>query len=498
MNTNLFSIKIFLLVASFSALLGGCSSHQRALKNIDSPLANTDVKSISDLDRELASAKEQNVNLLAADSFVKAEDACKKPLADYRSGKNVDQKQDCLDEAREYLRRAKISANTRRTQVSPLLAEREKAIARNGASTPEFERVEKNFAEAMTQMDRNPNAYQERFIPKLTDQYRALGNKAYEQQYLSKAAGSIAEAKRAGAKEFVPQTLQEVERNYQQVKAAIAGQGDLTTIDKAGSTLEFESSRLLSLTRQAKANEKKSPEQRVLDTERLLQSVQVAMMAEDLRDQPFEAQANLMTKQASEMASQVATSGTQIKTLQGTVNETQTQLSETERQKQKLMGFAESAEIQKRISEVRAIFDPKQAEVVQDGQKVIVRLKAMKFLSGKSTVPETSYEFLGKVASSIKKFPASNITIEGHADAVGTAELNKTLSQARADSVRAYFMSLNDTTLESRNVDAIGYGFDRPIASNKTAEGRAANRRIDLVINLNATPKDSQSRLSPQ
>jgi len=488
---NKFLFRSLLLVTSISTFLIGCSSHQRALKNIDSPLANTDIKTITDLDRELALAKNENVNLLAPVNFIKAEDACKAPLGKYRAGQSQELTDKCLDEAREYLRRARISANTRKAEAAPLLAEREKAIARNAAATPDFERVEKNFVEAMSEMDRNPHAYQERFIPRLTAQYRALGNKAYEQQYLAGAAGTIAQAKREGAKDLVPQTLQEVERNYQQVKAAIAGQGDLANIDKAGSDLEFQSHRLLSLTRQAKASEKKSAEQRVLDTERLLYSVQVGMKAQDLRDQPFEAQANLMTKQAEDMSSQVATSGSRIQNLETAVNRTQTQLTEAEKQKQKLMGFAQSAEIQARIAEVRSMFDPTQAEVIQDGQQVIIRLKAMKFPSGKSTIPESSYEYLGKVAASIKKFPATNLTIEGHADAVGTAELNKTLSQGRAESVRAYLMSLNDTTINSRNIEAIGYGFDKPITTNKTAEGRAANRRIDVVINLNPSSKDS-------
>jgi len=486
-NSSLLLASIF----SLSTFLVACSSHERALKTMDSPLANTNIKSIADLDRELIAAKSENINLLAPSNFMKAEDACKEPLGKYRAGASVSPKVDCLDEAREYLRRAQVSANARRADASALLSEREKAIARNAQSTPEFKRVEENFVSAMTEMDRNPNAYQERYIPKLTAQYRILGNKAFEQKYLAVAAGAIAQAKREGAEKYVPQTLQEVERNYTQVKTAIAGQGDMTNIDKAGTDVEFQANRLLNLTRQARVTENRTAEQRVLYTESLLHSVQVGMKGADLRDKPFEAQANAMTKQVEDMSTQVASSGTQIQNLKSTVSQTQTQLSESERQTEKLQGFAQSAEIQKRITEVRAMFNAKDAEVVQDGQKVIIRLKAMKFSSGRSTIPESSYEFLGKVASSITKFPATNIIIEGHADAVGSSELNQTLSADRAQSVRSYLMSLNDATMNSRNIDAVGYGFDKPITTNKTAEGRAANRRIDVVINLSATPKDS-------
>jgi len=68
----------------------------------------------------------------------------------------------------------------------------------------------------------------------------------------------------------------------------------------------------------------------------------------------------------------------------------------------------------------------------------------------------------------------------GHTDNTGKVETNKALSQKRADAVKAYLVSKN--IAESR-LTATGMGQDEPIADNKTAAGRAKNRRVELKLN---------------
>ena len=70
--------------------------------------------------------------------------------------------------------------------------------------------------------------------------------------------------------------------------------------------------------------------------------------------------------------------------------------------------------------------------------------------------------------------------VEGHTDTTGSVELNMRLSQARADAVREYLIA--NQTLTPDRISAVGYGADRPLASNATAAGRAINRRIDILI----------------
>jgi len=89
---------------------------------------------------------------------------------------------------------------------------------------------------------------------------------------------------------------------------------------------------------------------------------------------------------------------------------------------------------------------------------------------------------LDKVAEIAKKYPNLKLRVEGHTDSTGSADLNQTLSQKRADAVRNYLTS--NGGIPGDQVVAAGFGKTRPIASNDTAEGRAQNRRVEFVFFL--------------
>jgi outer membrane protein OmpA-like peptidoglycan-associated protein len=85
---------------------------------------------------------------------------------------------------------------------------------------------------------------------------------------------------------------------------------------------------------------------------------------------------------------------------------------------------------------------------------------------------------LKKVNDIIRFVGAEIVAVEGHTDSVGADELNKKLSTKRAISVADYLASLAG----GYKIGYIGYGESKPIATNETKEGRAINRRVDLVV----------------
>ena len=89
---------------------------------------------------------------------------------------------------------------------------------------------------------------------------------------------------------------------------------------------------------------------------------------------------------------------------------------------------------------------------------------------------------MDKAKQAIAALPHGHITIEGHTDTTGQAEFNNQLSQRRAETVRDYLIS--EGAVDSTNVDAIGKGSSEPITANNTKAGRAANRRIDLMVDV--------------
>jgi outer membrane protein OmpA-like peptidoglycan-associated protein len=107
-------------------------------------------------------------------------------------------------------------------------------------------------------------------------------------------------------------------------------------------------------------------------------------------------------------------------------------------------------------------------------------LKAIQFPVGKHVIMPSNYSLLNKVQQAIRTFGEPDIVIEGHTDTTGFEVRNEHLSQKRAEAVRSYLVA--NGTLSMEKITAIGYGSKRPLASNRTAEGRAINRRIDVII----------------
>jgi OOP family OmpA-OmpF porin len=110
----------------------------------------------------------------------------------------------------------------------------------------------------------------------------------------------------------------------------------------------------------------------------------------------------------------------------------------------------------------------------------------MSFPVGQAVIMPENYPILSKVQRALRTFTEPQVTIEGHTDSTGTTEFNDHLSQQRADSVREYLLANN--VLSEEQVAAAGYGSSRPLAPNTTAEGRAANRRIDVLITPRQMP----------
>ena len=98
----------------------------------------------------------------------------------------------------------------------------------------------------------------------------------------------------------------------------------------------------------------------------------------------------------------------------------------------------------------------------------------------KSVVRKADSAELQKAVDFVKKYPGYQVSIEGHTDSIGTDKYNQALSERRAAAVKAYL--LKQGVVDSQKIKSVGYGESRPIASNKTKEGRFENRRVEVLI----------------
>jgi len=116
-------------------------------------------------------------------------------------------------------------------------------------------------------------------------------------------------------------------------------------------------------------------------------------------------------------------------------------------------------------------------EKIEKGTKLV--LENIYFETNKAILYPASLPMLNRVVDFLKNNEAVRIEISGHTDNVGSATLNNNLSQARAKAVIDYFAA---NGIGQNRLVAKGYGFTQPIESNKTPEGKARNRRVELKI----------------
>ena len=106
-------------------------------------------------------------------------------------------------------------------------------------------------------------------------------------------------------------------------------------------------------------------------------------------------------------------------------------------------------------------------------------LEDCNFETGKAELKEDSYKVIDELVAYLNRKDDEKIELGGHTDNVGTAKSNQMLSEARANTVRAYLLMKG---IDPTRVTAKGYGLSVPIASNKTVDGRAQNRRTEVKI----------------
>ncbi|MEN9448681.1 MAG: hypothetical protein RJA25_1971 [Bacteroidota bacterium] len=114
-------------------------------------------------------------------------------------------------------------------------------------------------------------------------------------------------------------------------------------------------------------------------------------------------------------------------------------------------------------------------------KKVLLKAQNIQFETGKSVIKPASYAILNEVAKILKQYDYYNVGIDGHTDNVGKEELNMKLSQDRAKAALDYLIGQG---VDATRMSSQGFGISKPIADNKTAAGRALNRRVEFNLSI--------------
>jgi outer membrane protein OmpA-like peptidoglycan-associated protein len=189
----------------------------------------------------------------------------------------------------------------------------------------------------------------------------------------------------------------------------------------------------------------------------------------------------------------VAQRKAQLAEVQGRTMETNEALRQLEKgaeqaqvtELQQMRGALGSAQAGQRTAEARTATANAElarlASVKQEDRGMVITLSgSVLFASDKTELLPAAQERLTEVAKALNEGDdASQMVVEGHTDSKGSASHNQELSTQRAEAVRRFLVSQGIS--ESR-IRAMGLGFSRPVADNKSAEGRANTRRVEIVV----------------
>jgi len=138
----------------------------------------------------------------------------------------------------------------------------------------------------------------------------------------------------------------------------------------------------------------------------------------------------------------------------------------------------------------------KGANVERQGDKLVIRFNsAILFDTNKAKLKPASEGDLGELAKVLTQYPETTLIVEGHTDSTGKKKKNMKLSQDRAQSVVVF---LTAKGVAQERLTAQGFADEKPVGDNKTKEGRAANRRVEIQINAIEKLKQQDAQQAQQ
>lgn len=448
-------------------------------------LAQSDLRDtlFAQADAALAAANEARANILAPKNYGEAAEYYRSAEEKLRRGRSIDSIKRDLDLSAQAMRRAVDATRLAGVTLTSAIQARndaEAADAENFAKD-QWRDAEERFASAARRLeDGNVNSARSR-AKDAEDRYREAELTAIKANYLDETRRLIAQAKDDRVERYAPKTLARAETLLGQAEKSLNSNRYDTDEPRSlarqakyeakhamylAATLKPVRDRDVSLEDFALAGEQ--PISRVADALDLVpefdQGHKVPTMA-------ITASIEALQKDAYELSERRA----QILELENELQRLETQLgTQSER-------LAQQEEQRRRFRQIESMFGPDEAQVFTQGQNVLVRPIGLVFPSGSAQIEVQYFGILRKVQDAIRVLPDSEIVVEGHTDSFGGDDANLELSKSRAEAVRQYLLA-NMRDIEPQDVQFVGYGETRPVANNETDQGRAKNRRIDLVI----------------
>jgi outer membrane protein OmpA-like peptidoglycan-associated protein len=444
-----------------AALLAGCASAPKLTQ--EEILAQ--YEQIAALDKGLKDAAAQGVQDLAPEGYQAAQAQLEDAMGEALAGRSGTANSAAVA-GLEALNGANQHAGTSRDLLREVLEARSKADSAGAASSfpEETGKMEESLRKTANLVERGRLEDAKERRQELIAGYEKLELAALKEGTVEAARAAVAMAKEKDAAKFAPKTFKLAEEEMKLAKSVL--EADRTRTEKANA----HASRARYLAEQSAAIT-----ELIKDFER--------------RDYTHEDSVLWYQKQLEEINAPLGTqlpfnepNRTVVLGMQQAIRELKQQRDDTAAQRSQYeQELSLTAEQRAAIDKVQGLFTPAEARVYQQKQNVLISAHGFRFPSGGSEIGTENFALMNKIIQAVQTFPSSYIEISGHTDSAGSDALNKKLSQARADNVAKFLVEVGN--IAASRIIATGYGEERPVASNETPEGRAANRRVEVLIN---------------
>jgi len=444
-------------------------------------------------EENLGKAKSAQADILSPAYFSRASKKYEEALADFQKGKATPDIQKKLKEVEADLVRSLETAKLGKVTFSNALIARQNALK---ANSPQFAAelytlAQNNFTEAARQLEEGDVNEAKKRAAEAERQFSDAELTAIKGSTVGNVRSMIDKATQAEVNKFAPLTFAKAQALLKEAENILnTDRYNANTAKQRAEQAEYEVRHATYLAEQIKKlrQDEKTWEKLLLGNERM-----VAEVAAELRFEPqfdggiekplqnikqaikgLREDQRSLEQEVNSLNEKLAALDKELNAIREQQTGLQTQL-EKERRK-----LEEKQQQEQKFKDVEALFVQTEARVIREGSDILIRLVGLTFPSGRATIQPEFFALLTKLQRAIREFPGATISIEGHTDSQGDDQYNDNLSNERANAVKQYMLA--NMNLSEDRVQAVGYGESRPIASNENEEGRAMNRRIDVVI----------------
>jgi OmpA-OmpF porin, OOP family len=491
-----FNFTVIIVIACITALF--------VVSAMAQPLGSDNVKTVlfKEANAAMKAAKNVQADILAPKNFGEAMDRYKTAEDELQNGKDLDDIHQNLNEACQFFQKA-IDATKLAEVTFPNLMKARADAQYTGSpkfSSDLWTEAEKKFNDAAGELeDGDLNDAKEEAV-EAEELYRQAELEAIKTNYLKETRELLKKAEDEDIEDYAPKTLQLSQQLVKQAEKELnENRYDTDVARGLAQQANYEAKHaiyLANVIKQMKEDDH-SWEDLMLALEKPLQQIaEKADMVPSLENGPAKTTAEIIAYITSGQDSIVGLSreldwNQQENNLKAArITELEQQLGSQAQEKSSLaQQITDQAISREQFANVERSFSPEEALVLREGDDIIIRLLGLDFPSAEATIEQKSFGLLTKVHNAIKSYPGSSVTVLGNTDSYGSDGRNLELSKERAEAVKQYLLA--NTNINDSQINVIGYGESKPIASNETKVGRATNRRVEVVIH----PKNSEEKL---